>query len=432
MKNKLQDDIYSVRKIENIKNFTVTVPGSKSITNRALLIAALSEGTVLLKGALFSDDSRYFMKALSDLGFETKIDENKKTIIINGTGGKIPQNNREIYVGSAGTAARFLTAMLGLSGGNYIINASQQMKKRPMEPLFKALEELTVKIEYLEEPYHLPVKIHGRENMDSSEITLDISKSTQFLSGFLMTGVMNKNGIKIKMSSERKTGSYIDITTNMMKDMGCIAIFDGENYIIKSDEKYNISEYQIEPDVSAACYFYAIGAITGCSAKVRNVHFDSTQGDINFVRVLEKMGCKVEDSEDGIIVTGPKEGKLKGIEVDMNDFSDQALTLGAISIFAEGKVTIKNVGHIRIQECDRLHAIGAELGKMGIRTEEGMDEITIYPGEPEPTVVETYDDHRVAMSFALVGLKKDGIKISNPSCCRKTFEEYFEVLESLY
>jgi len=432
MKNIVFEDSYKVRKINQINDFTVSVPGSKSITNRALLIAALTDGETLLKGALFSDDSRYFIKALSELGFNVLADEDKKTIKIKGFGGDIPKDDATIYVGSAGTAARFLTAMLGLSGKRYTINASEQMKKRPMEPLFKALESLSVKIEYLEEKYHLPVKILGRTDMNSKDIELDISKSTQFLSAFLMIAVINKNGLNIKMTGERKTGSYIDITIKMIKEMGCNVIFDGEVYSILPGEKYSFKEYQIEPDASAACYFYAIAAITGCSAKVLDVHFDISQGDVEFVRVLEKMGCFVEDTKEGILVKGPKDGKLKGLEVDMKNFSDQALTLAAIAVFAESPVRIYNIGHIRLQESDRIKAISEELSKLGIKTDEGLDEITIYPGKLNPASIETYDDHRVAMSFTLIGLKQEDVIILNPACCKKTFEEYFEIIDGLY
>lgn len=424
-------DKYQVKTLERKKEIIVSVPGSKSITNRALLMAALSEQRVTLRGALFSDDSRYFLQSLKDLGFQTDIDEKNKNVVINGTGGVIPYNNVSIYVGSAGTAARFLTAMLGLSGGTYIINASEQMKKRPMKPLFEALEQLGTRFEYLEKEYFLPVKVLGREN-GTHKVTLDIEKTSQPLSALLMTGLMIKGGLEICITGEKKTGSYVEITRKMMESFGCETDFDGTSYFVPEGSKYGIQEYQIEPDVSAACYFYGIAAITGGSAVVRNVHLDTLQGDIRFTEVLEQMGCSVEDTESGIRVLAPPDGILHGVTVDMNNFSDQALTLAVLAIFADAPVTIKNIGHIRLQECDRIQAIVENMMRLGIKCEEKKDEITVYPGATKAAEIETFEDHRVAMAFTLAGLVRQGITILNPMCCKKTFENYYEVIESLY
>ncbi len=429
-------NIYEVKRLDTKNDIIVEVPGSKSITNRALLLAALSNKTTILKGTLFSDDSRYFLSSLKSLGFFVDIDEGAKTVVVKGNGGKIPNICGEVYVGSAGTAARFLTAMLGLSGGKYTINSSEQMKKRPMKPLFEALETLGVNIEFLEESYQLPVRILGREKTDNKEIVIDTTKSTQFLSALLMTGFMNKGGLSIKVTGDRKTGSYVNITTDMMKSFGYNSQFDGECYYINENNECSSNEdefiYQIEPDVSGACYFYGIAAIKGIKVIVKNVHRDSTQGDIKFLDALEKMGCLIEETSEGISVTGPSDLKsLKGIEIDMNNFSDQALTMAAISIFANSPTTIKNVGHIRLQESDRIKAIANALENMGIKYIEKPDEITIYPGTPNPCEIETYEDHRVAMAFTLPGLMVEGIKIINPMCCRKTFENYFEIISSL-
>ena len=411
------------------KDINVSVPGSKSITNRALLIAAMTLGKTKLKGVLFSDDSRHFLKALIDLGFDVEIDEAKKEVVVEGLGGTVPKKEARVYVGSAGTAARFLTAYLALSEGRFVIDASEQMKKRPMKPLFDALIAMGANIEYLEEEGCLPIVTGGNAGL-KSEIELDISKSSQFLSALLMTGMLVKGGIKIHITSEKKTGSYIDITRKMMASFGKLVAYENGEYFV-SDKPYTGVEYQIEPDVSAACYFYAMAATNNCKAVVKNVHFDSMQGDIRFVKLLEDMGCTVTDKEDGIEVVGPNDGELKGVDIDMNNFSDQALTLAAIAPFANSPVIIRNVAHLRGQECDRLHAMAAELTRMGIKCEEREDSITIYGGEVKPADIETYDDHRVAMSFTVTGLKGCGIIIKNPMCCKKTFEEYFEVVESL-
>ncbi len=419
---------YKVKKLKT-KDIKVSVPGSKSITNRALLIAAMTKGKTKLKGVLFSDDSRHFLQALVDLGFTVDINEEEKEIVVEGLGGNIPKKEAEVYVGSAGTAARFLTAYLALSDGRFVINASEQMKKRPMKPLFDALVSMGANIEYLENEGCLPIVTGGNAGL-KNEINLDISKSSQFLSALLMTGMLVKGGIKINITSEKKTGSYIDITRKMMASFGKLVAFENGEYYV-SDEAYTGVEYQIEPDVSAACYFYAMAATNGCKALVKNVHFDSMQGDIQFIRLLEKMGCIVEDTENGIEVLGPEKGELRGIDIDMNNFSDQALTLAAIAPFANSPVVIRNVAHLRGQECDRLHAMATELTRMGISVKEGEDAIVIFGGDVNPAEIETYDDHRVAMAFTVTGLASEGIVIKNPMCCKKTFEEYFEVVESL-
>lgn len=433
---------YEVKRLDKPVDWTVEVPGSKSMTNRALLMAALSDGQVKLEGVLFSDDSRHFLESLVSLGFTVDINEPEKTVTVLGCGGNIPKKQAVINVGSAGTAARFLTAMLGFSDGEYAIEASEQMKKRPMQELFTLLTGVGAKITYLEMEGHLPVQICGRRNpkADSDQtqtdgkplqLSLDISKSTQFLSALLLISPMIQQGLDIHITSEKTDGSYIRITRKMLADAGVEVKYDRKNYRVAPKAVYQKNHYQIEPDVSAACYFYAAAAITGGRALVGHVKKDNSQGDMKFLDVLAQMGCTVTEKADGIEVAGPAEGALKGISVDMNDFSDQALTLAAIAPFCNSDVHITHIGHIRGQECDRLHAMAEELTKRGITCTEEPDAITIKPGIPSPGIVSTYEDHRVAMSFALLGLKTDGIIIDNPSCCRKTFENYFDLLDKL-
>ena len=433
---------YEVKRLDRPVDWTVDVPGSKSMTNRALLMAALSDGEVKLEGVLFSDDSRHFLESLVSLGFMVDINESEKAVTVLGCGGNIPKKQAVINVGSAGTAARFLTAMLGFSDGEYTIEASEQMKKRPMQELFSLLTGVGANITYMETEGNLPVKICGRRNpkagADQSkadgnplQLPLDISKSTQFLSALLLISPMIPQGLDIHITSEKTDGSYIRITRKMLADAGVEVKYDGKNYRIDPNAVYQKKHYQIEPDVSAACYFYAAAAITGGRALVKHVHKDNSQGDMKFLDVLARMGCTVTEKADGIEVTGPAEDTLKGIEIDMNDFSDQALTLAAIAPFCNSDVHITHIGHIRGQECDRLHAMSEELTKRGITCTEEPDAITIKPGTPFPGIVSTYEDHRVAMSFALLGLKVDGIVIDNPSCCRKTFENYFDLLDQL-
>lgn len=422
-------DTYKVKKLQKPFCVRVTVPGSKSMTNRALLMAALSDGMTKLEGILFSDDSRYFLSSLQSLGFDVTSDEQKCTAKVMGCGGAIPVKTGKIHVGSAGTAARFLTAMLALSDGEYEITASAQMEKRPMKPLFDTLTAMGAEFTYLKEEGFLPVKVKGSASR-VHKAELDISKSTQFLSALLMTAPMLKNGLDIHITGERTDGAYIRITRNMMKEFGCIASHDGRDYHVAPGQAYRSGTYVVEPDVSAACYFYAMAAVTGGSAVVNHVHEGLMQGDMKFLDVLKKMGCRVEDTREGIRVTGPF-GGLTGVDVDMNDFSDQTMTLAAIAPFAKGETHIRNIAHISLQESDRMAAIMHNLESLGIRCEQENDGIVIYPGRCRGCEIETYEDHRMAMAFAIPGLLTEGVVIRDPMCCRKTFENYFEILTQI-
>lgn len=425
--------VYQVKKLHK-NNLHVHVPGSKSITNRALLIAAIGTGTSVINGTLQSEDSGYFLKSLKQLGFH--IEELSGKIIIDGTGGIIPYKKAEINVGSAGTAARFLTAMLAMSDGEYIVQASEQMSRRPMRELIEALEEIGAEFTFLKDDYSLPFVIRGLYNSDKADksgynIKLNIDKSSQYLSALLMTAPMLDSEVCITLTGKRMALSYVGITIKMMSDFGVEVMSNGNNYTVGCKSKYRAREYNCEPDVSAACYFYAIAAATGMTAMVYGVHTDSMQGDIRFLEVLKNMGCSVEESDEGAIVTGPKSGRLDGIDVDMSDFSDQTMTLAAIAPYAKNSVTIRNVGHIRNQESDRLAAIENELKSMGIQCETWDDGITIHPGKPTKALIETYNDHRIAMAFAVTGIISGGISINNPECSNKTFPEYFNILDDL-
>ncbi|MBQ8780455.1 MAG: 3-phosphoshikimate 1-carboxyvinyltransferase [Oscillospiraceae bacterium] len=432
-------EIYKVKHLEKIRpdaDITVTVPGSKSITNRALLIAAMADGTSTLKGCLTSDDARHFIECLKTLGFpvtEASDGELGVDIAITGFGGNIPEKNAEIYVGSAGTAARFLAAMLAFSDGEYILNSSEQMKKRPMQPLIDTLRNAGARVECLESEGHFPLKIKGAsKNEIPDTFTVNIDKSSQFLSALLIAaGTLGK---KAEIFVEGSHGlSYVDLTAKMMESFGVHAEkrTDGQtSYIFSGNDRYHSLDYAIEPDMSAAAYFYALAAITGITVSVKGVNGNMLQGDTDFIGVLAEMGCTAEITAEKITVTGPK--LLKGgFNVDMSAFSDQALTLAAIAPFADAPVTISGIEHIRLQECDRINAIVKNLSALGIKTDERQDSVTIYPSSVHGGDVETFDDHRVAMSFALTGLKADGVNILEPSCCKKTFAEYFDVLDKV-
>lgn len=408
---------------------TVSVPGSKSITNRALLLATLAKGTSTLRGALFSDDSRHFLKCVQDLGFETTVDEENKIITVTGCGGDIPFKEANQYVGSAGTAARFLTAYLGVSHGIYHMDASHQMRRRPMAPLLTCLQELGCEIRYDTKVGYFPFTLKGH-GFSKNHIAVDIERSSQFLSALLIASCLSKEDFTIQVKGTHGM-SYIEITCKMMEQFGVVTKRTAPDcFLTKAGQSYHALDYRIEPDVSAACYFYAMAPLLNIPVLVEHVHFSSMQGDVAFLRILEKLGCGVTDKPEGILVMPPVKGTFDGITVDMSACSDQAITLSAIAPFAQTPTTITGIGHIRFQESNRIRAIVTELSKMGIRCEETEGSITIYPGQPKPSLVETYDDHRMAMGFSLIGLRSEGIVISNPSCCRKTFENYFQVLEN--
>lgn len=439
----------------------VSVPGSKSITNRALLLATLANGRSTLKGALFSDDSRHFLKCIQDLGFETAADEEAKIITVTGHGGTVPKAEADQFVGSAGTAARFLTAYLGISHGVYHMDASEQMRKRPMAPLLDSLRELGCEVVYEnsdgtsgEGHFPFTLKSHG---FQKDRISVNIDSSSQFLSALLIASCLSEEDFTTYIEGTHGR-AYIDMTVRMMEQFGvqtvplyyctggkhrnsgknenshctgCINSTLPMGYRTAAGQTYRALDYQVEPDVSAACYFYAMSPLLGIPVQVEHVHFDSLQGDAAFIRTLGKMGCKVSDPEDGILVEPPADGIFHGITADMSACSDQAITLAAIAPYADSPTTITGIGHIRFQESDRITAIVTELRRMGIRCEETKSSITVYPGQPNAALIETYDDHRMAMGFSLTGLRSTGIVIDNPDCCKKTFEEYFEVLDQV-
>lgn len=407
---------------------SVTVPGSKSITNRALLLSTLAEGPSVLRGALFSDDSRHFLKCIQELGFDAREDEAAGTIQVTGMGSALPKSEASLYVGSAGTAARFLTARLGVSDGAYHLDASEQMRRRPMMPLLNSLEELGCDISFSEEKGFFPFTLRGH-GFHKEEISVDIKHSSQFLSALLICACLSGQRFTIHVKGTHGM-AYIHLTCEMMRQFGVeVSCPSPDTFIVEKNQRYHALDYRIEPDVSAACYFYALTPLLSIPVLVRGVHFDSLQGDTAFLRILEQTGCTAAETDDGILLKPSPEGTFHGVDTDMSACSDQAITLAAIAPFADSPTTIRGIGHIRFQESDRITAMMTELRRMGIRCEEREDGLTIYPGTPLPALLKTYEDHRMAMGFALTGLRAEGIVIDNPTCCRKTFETYFDVLD---
>lgn len=418
------------------KEYTVEVPGSKSITNRALLLAALANGKSTLSGVLFSDDSRHFLSSLISLGFRVEIDEENKQVTVYGEGGRIPKQDATINVGSAGTAARFLTAFLGISRCHCRIDASEQMKKRPMKELFTALSSLGSAFSFTEKEDFLPVEFANDAPLAATEVTVDIDKSSQFLSALLISACLFPGDFTVHVTGTHGM-AYIDMTVAMMQQFGVhVEKPDEATFFIPGGQTYTARDYFIEPDMSAACYFYAMAPLLGSSMTVPHIPEQSLQGDVQFLEVLRRMGCTVtyDTIKGSFTVTGPADRNFSGVTANLGAFSDQTMTLAAIAPFASSKTTITGISHIKYQECDRFHAILNELTRTGITCREidDGDGIEIEPGMPHSAEIETYDDHRMAMAFSLLGLRVDGIVIKNAECCRKTFETYFQVLDAMY
>jgi 3-phosphoshikimate 1-carboxyvinyltransferase len=420
---------YEVRPLTVPPRAPVSVPGSKSQTNRALLLAALAEGRSTLRGALFSDDSRVFVDSLRRLGFEVATDEVGSVIEVAGRGGRIPASEADLFIGNAGTAARFLTAFLPLGQGTYLLDGTPRMRQRPIGELLEALRVLGADVESVDGDGCPPVRVRA-SGLPGGEVTLDASRSGQFLSALLMVGAYAARGLVVRPSGPVASPPYIDMTLTMMAQWGVAADRSEDGaYTVRAGQRYQPRVYDVPPDASGASYFLAAAAITGGTVRVRNLHLATDQGDLGFVDVLERMGCLVTRAGADIEVTGPE--RLRGIDIDLHGMSDMTMTLAAIAPFAESPVTIRNVAHIREQECDRLAASAAELRRLGAQVEEWPDGLAIQPSTLHGASIHTYGDHRMAMAFALPGLVVPGVVIENPACVAKTFPDYFACLEGL-
>ena len=411
-------------------NATIEVPGSKSYTNRALLVAAMARGASTVTGALFSDDTHYMSSSLRKLGVEVDADEKRATFDVRGNGGNIPVSSAQLYIGNSGTTSRSLVAYVSLGHGKFVIDGDEPMRHgRPISDLLDALTQIGVSARTQFDNGHLPVIVEA-DGLKGGKTRLDVSKSSQFLTALLLVAPYAKNEMEIEVVGNREM-PYIDITLAVMEAFGVQVINEGYKYFrIEGGQQYQPRVYHIEPDASNASYFFAAAALTGGRVTVQHLHLDSIQGDVRFVQILEQMGCQVTVSDAGITVTGPRQ--LKGIDVDMKAISDTSLTLAAIAPFADSKVTIRNIEHTRWQETDRIHAMVTELRKLGVPVVEHQDGLEISPAPITPAAIDTYQDHRVAMAFSLIGLKARGIRINDPECVSKTFPNYFDVLERLY
>jgi 3-phosphoshikimate 1-carboxyvinyltransferase len=408
----------------------VEIPGSKSYTNRALLIAALAAGRSTLRGALFSEDTERMADSLRRLGIDVEEDAPGCRFTVHGQGGRIPAAAAELFVGNAGTAARFLTALVALGRGSYVLDGVERMRRRPIQPLLDALQALGVSAVSVRGTGCPPVRVEA-DGLAGGEVSMPGDTSSQYFSALLMVGPLTPKGLTLRVEGELVSRPYIDLTADVMAAFGARMERDAEyrTLTVPGGQRYEPRAYQVEPDASNASYFFAAAALTGGRVRVRGLGKGSAQGDLRFLDALESMGCAVARGDAAIEVRGP--ARLRGVSLDANAYSDTALTLCALAPFAEGPTEIRNIAHTRVQECDRIAAAVAELRRLGQEVEEFPDGLRITPRPVTPAVVRTYDDHRVAMAFALVGLKAPGIVIADPGCTAKTFPDYWQRLERL-
>ncbi|MCY2934004.1 MAG: 3-phosphoshikimate 1-carboxyvinyltransferase [Planctomycetota bacterium] len=405
----------------------VRVPGSKSLTNRALIIAALAEGKTQLTGALDSQDTQVLIRALNAVGIPTVHDPIAYTIDVVGQAGSIPAASANLDLANSGTSLRFLTAMLALGHGKYTLDGSARMRQRPIADLLAALNRVGA-IARSEANTGCPPVLLDADGLQGGFVGVRGDVSSQFLSGLLMALPYAANPSEIEVDGNLVSVPYVTMTIEVMRAFG-VKVDNRKNkrFIIKPGQYFG-RDYAIEPDASAASYFFALAAITGGTVTVEGLGNRSLQGDVDFVHVLAHMGCLVESSVDKITVTG---GQLKGLDIDMNAISDTVMTLAVVALFAQGATRIRNVAHIRHKETDRIAAIANELRKFGAEVIEHYDGLTIIPpleGQFKPAEVATYDDHRIAMSFALAGLKVPGTVILDPGCVGKTYPGYWNDL----
>jgi 3-phosphoshikimate 1-carboxyvinyltransferase len=408
----------------------VAVPGSKSVTNRALLVAALADGVSTIKNPLFSDDPFYLMESFVRLGFDVWADRESGEVRIAGLAGGIPRGGVEVFVGNAGTVARFLPPALALGPGPYAVDGVPRMRERPIEDLVDAMRGLGADVEYAEGDGRFPIVVGGG-GLAGGRAVVRGGGSSQFVSGLLMAAPYADASVVLDVEG-RESWPYVGITLEVMRRFGVeIEASEGYARLVVGRGPYRARAFEVEPDASAASYFLALAAVTGGRVRVPGLGSGSSQGDLRFARVLEEMGCEVDLGAGHVEVRGL--GQLRGVEVDMGSFSDTMMTLAAIAPFASSPTTITNVGHTRHQETDRISAVVAELSRLGVEVEEWADGLRVWPGHLRAAVVRTYGDHRMAMAFAVAGLAAPAptVTIEDPGCVTKTFPGYFRALDGL-
>ncbi|GAA2646149.1 3-phosphoshikimate 1-carboxyvinyltransferase [Dactylosporangium fulvum] len=397
-------------------------PGSKSITNRALICAALAPGRSTLTGVLFADDTHAMLDAVRALGASLTVDEAARTVVVEGIDPRTATGAVAVNARQSGTTSRFILPAAALRPARGVVDGTPQLRARPFGPLVDALRELGATVEDLGEPGFLPVAVTGP--VAGGKVALPGHISSQYLSGLMMAGPLMTDGLSVELTSQLVSVPYVEATAAVMAAFGVTV--DG---LRVQPGSYRPTEYDIEPDASAASYLLAAAAIGNGRVTVEGLGSRSLQGDVRFADLLEQMGARVERTEDRITVTGT--GALHGIDVDMADISDTAQTLAAVAVFADSPTRVRGIGFIRGKETDRIGAVVTELRRAGIDAVEDADGFTVNPGTPAPTAFETYEDHRMAMSLALLGLRAPGVRIKDPKCVAKTYPEYFVDLARL-
>ena len=405
----------------------VTLPGSKSITNRALVCAALAEGTTVLEGALFADDTEAMLHCLHDLGVGVRLDRAGRRVAVEGVAGAPSGDGAVLDARMSGTTSRFVLPVAALGRRTVVVDGAPSLRARPMGDLLEVLEGMDSTVVPLGEPGHLPVQIDA-EGLTGGTVTVRGDVSSQFLSGLLLSAPCMRDGLHVRVDTELVSEPYVAMTVAVMESFGAeVAVTPGHRDIRVAPTGYTaVERYDVEPDASAASYFFAAAALLGGRVRVEGLGTDSLQGDLAFVDVLERMGAEVHRSPGATEVRGT--GTLRGIEVDMADLSDTAQTLAAIAPFADSPTTVSGIGFIRAKETDRIAAVVDELQGLGVDAEELPDGFVVRPGTPHGGSVRTYDDHRMAMSFAVLGLRSPGVRIQDPGCVAKTFPDFWDVL----
>lgn len=411
-------------------NGEVQLPGSKSLSNRILLLAALAEGTTRVTNLLDSADVSHMLNALTALGVSYQLSEDKRSCVVEGVGGAFTVNQAEMFLGNAGTAMRPLTAALCLGKGEFTLTGEPRMYERPIADLVEALAQIGAEIDYLGDPGYPPLKIHA-QGLEGGQVSIRGNISSQFLTALLMAAPLARNDLEILVDGELVSKPYIDITLHSMKLFGVEV--DNQNYhrfVVKGGQTYRSpGEVMVEGDASSASYFLAAAAIAGGTIRVYGVGSESVQGDKAFAEVLGKMGAQVTYGPTWIEVS---RGELNGVDLDLNAIPDAAMTIATTALFAKGPTAIRNVYNWRVKETDRLAAMATELRKVGAEVVEGEDFIEITPpAEIQSAAIDTYDDHRMAMCFSLAAFGNSPITINDPGCTRKTFPEYFELFRKV-
>ena len=421
-------DSVTIQPVSGEVNGSIRPPGSKSITNRALICAALAGGKSILTGALESDDTRVMIDSLQKLGVAVEADFENSKLTVSGSAGDFNSPVEDLFIGNSGTTVRFLTAALAFAGGQFRLDGVQRMRERPIGPLVEALNGIGANVTAQSAGGCPPVVIKSPA-INGGSVSVSGNISSQYLSGLLMAAPLATGDIEFKITGDLISQPYVHMTIAVMKSFGVTVEFDDAltHFTIRGDQRYSACDYDIEPDASAASYFFAAAAICGGTATVEGLSRNSLQGDVGFVDCLEKMGCKVAWNSNSISVSGPA---LSGIDVDMSDVSDTVQTLTSVALFVDGPTHVRNVAHNRVKETDRVGNLAIELRKFGVQVDEREDGLSVYPSELNGAVIETYDDHRMAMAIALVGLKQPSVVITNPTCVAKTFPDFFAALKS--